>query len=306
MVTYGAAVRAWLLQISICVLASSLVAPAAAAGITVTDDRGRSIALAAPARRIVTLAPALTELAYGAGIGDRLVAVARFSDYPAAAMTLPQIGDAARVDAERILGLKPDLVVGWKTGNQAADIERLERLGFKVFVVEPETLVDVPRLLRLLGTLAASETAAAAAADAFERKLAAFRERYGRRQVVRVFYEIWHTPLMTVNGRHMITDVIRLCGGVNVFADVPVLTPVVSLESVMAAQPDVVLGGSSAISAVAFAATWRNYRGFENLRHLSALFVDPDRIQRQTPRILDGAQIVCDQLDAVRAARSLR
>ena len=129
------------------------------------------------------------------------------------------------------------------------------------------------------------------------------RERYGARIKVRVFYEIWHRPLMTVNGRHMISDVIRLCGGANVFAGVRSLTPVVSLESVIAAQPEVVIGGSSATTPEDFAAQWRRYEGFVKLRNVKAMFVDPDRIQRQTPRILEGAQSVCEHLEQVRSNR---
>ena len=112
------------------------------------DDRAVAVELAAPAMRIVSLAPHLTEIAFAAGAGDKLAGVARFSDYPAVARRLPQIGDGARVDLERILALKPDLVLAWKSGNQAGDIARLEQLGIRVFVTEPRRLHDVPRLTR--------------------------------------------------------------------------------------------------------------------------------------------------------------
>ena len=282
-------------------LCASFVAHAA--DVVVSDDRGRPMTLSVPAQRIVTMAPSIAELVYAAGAGERLVGVARFSDYPPAVKDIPQIGDASRVDLERVLSLKPDLVIAWKTGNQAADIERLEQLGFRVFVIEPATLDAIPRLLRVLGRLSGSEVAARNAADEFERGVAALREHYGTRIKVRVFYEIWHEPLMTVNGRHMINDVIQLCGGSNVFAGVTSLTPVVSLESVIAAQPEVVLGGSSAITPGEFTAQWRRYESFVQLRNVRAMFVDPDSIQRQTPRILVGAQTVCEHLDSIRNRR---
>ena len=270
------------------------------AGITVTDDRGKRVILLAPAQRIIALAPSITELVYAAGAGGRLVGVARFSDYPAAAKDIQHIGNASRIDLERVLSLKPDLIIGWISGNQAADIERLEQLGFKIHMVEPETLAAIPRLLRAIGTLAGTGASAQGAADELEHGVAALRERYGARAKVRVFYEIWHQPLMTVNGRHMISDVIRLCGGSNVFAGLATLTPVVSLEAVITAQPEVVLGGSSATTPVAFAAQWRSYEGFTGLRNVRAMYVDPDRIQRQTPRILEGAQTVCGHLEKFR------
>lgn len=281
----------------------ALALSAQGAEITSTDDRGRTVTLPAPAQRIVALAPSITELAYAAGAGGKLVGVARYSDYPAAAKDIPQVGDASRIDLERVLSLQPDLVIGWKSGNQVADVERLEKLGFKVYIVEPATLAAIPQLLRAVGSLAGTGVIAGNAADEFERSVTALREHYGARPIVRVFYEIWHSPLMTVNGRHMINDVIRLCGGSNVFAGIATLTPVVSLEGVIALQPEVVLGGSSATSPDEFAAQWRRYEGFVKLRNVKAMFVDPDHIQRQTPRILEGAQTVCEHLEKIRASR---
>lgn len=277
-----------------------------AADIAIADDRGRPVTLPAPAQRIIALAPSITELVYAAGAGAKLIGVARYSDYPAQAAQIPQIGDASRVDLERVLALEPDLILGWRSGNQAADIERLEQLGFKVFVAEPATLAAIPQLLRSIGVLAGTPAPAQTAASEFERGIAALRARYGKRTKVRVFYEIWHEPLMTVNGRHVISDVIQLCGGSNVFAGVPVLTPVISLESVIAAQPEAILGGSSATTPEQFSGLWKRYDSYAGLRNLRALYVHPDRIQRQTPRILEGAKTVCEHLDAVRVARSAR
>lgn len=279
---------------------------ARAAGIALTDDRGVRVMLAAPAARIVALAPSVTELVYAAGAGDRLVGVPLYSDYPREAAALPQIGDASSIDAERVLALKPDLVVGWASGNRAVDLARLERLGLPLFAVEPATLGDIPRVLRALGALAGTASPAEAAARAFETETAALRARHAGAAKVRVFYEIWHKPLMTVNGHHLISDVIALCGGENVFAALPLLTPVVSLEDVIARKPAVVLGGGSAMAVGELAARWRQYDGIAALRGLPALYVDPDAIQRQTPRALDGARQVCAHLAAVRAGNATR
>jgi len=274
-----------------------------AGGVAVTDDRGAQIVLPSPAQRIVTLAPFLAELAFAAGAGARLVGVADYSDYPADARRIAHIGDASHIDFETLLSLKPDLVIAWRSGNRAADIARAEELGFKVFVAEPVTLASVSSVLRTLGVLAGSSPQATAAADNFDRALAVLRARYAARPVVRVFYEIWHEPLITVNGRHIISDVIGLCGGENVFAQAATLTPVVSLEAVMAVAPRVVLGGGSAATADDFAVEWRDLRRFAALRDIHAYFVDPDHIQRQTPRILQGAAAICEHLAAVRSAR---
>ncbi|MEO8441802.1 MAG: cobalamin-binding protein [Betaproteobacteria bacterium] len=274
--------------------------PARAAGISVVDDRGVRVTLAAPALNIVSLAPSITELVFAAGAGAKLTGVPRFSDYPAAARSIAQIGDASRIDLERVLSLKPDLVVAWKTGNHAADFERLERLGFVVFVAEPGTLAAIPRLLRAIAALAGTREPAQHAAAEFERGIAALDAQYRTRSPVRVFYEIWHQPLMTVSGQHLISDVIALCGGVNIFAATPALTPVVSLESVIAARPEVVLGGSSATTPEEFIAPWLSDEHYAGLRNVHAMYVDPDYIQRQTPRVLRGARLVCEHLDTVR------
>jgi iron complex transport system substrate-binding protein len=264
-----------------------------AQALRIQDDRGKLLVLAQPAQRIVALAPHVTELLYAAGAGDKLAAVTQYSDYPPAARALPRVGDATRVDMERILALAPDLVVAWRSGNSAADLERIERMGIKVFVTEAIRLADIPRLLRTLGALAATQTQAQRAAMDFERELAALESSVKPGRAAKVFYEIWHRPLMTVNGRHIISDVIRTCGGWNVFAAVPLLTPVISLESVVAAAPDFILGGGSAASAADFTAGWRGFPYLAAVAHQHVYFVDPDLIQRPTPRILEGARIVC-------------
>lgn len=249
--------------------------------------------------RIIALSPHLTEIVYAAGAGPLLAAVVRYSDHPQPATRLPQVGDATRVDIERIVTLRPDLILGWLTGNPRGDLERLERMGFPVFVTEPARLSDIARLVRTVGRLAGTQLAAEEAAGAFERELEALRERYASRPAVRVFYEIWHRPLLTVNGRHLISDVLALCGGVNVFADAAVLTPSVSIEAVAAARPDVVLGGGSAMEPGQLAAQWRG-APVAALRALPVAYVPADLIQRQTPRIANGARLVCEALEAVR------
>ncbi len=277
-----------------CVCVSASAAPAEA-----HDDRGKVFRLAAPAARIVSIAPHLTEIAFAAGAGSRLIAVSEYSDYPPEAKRLPRVGDGARVDIERILTLKPDLVLAWKSGNQAGDIAKLERLGIAVWVSEVSRLADIPRLLRDVAILAGASAAGERAASGFERELHGLRERYGSKagaqEPLRVFYEIWHQPLLTVNGAHMISDAITLCGGKNVFADVPVLTPAVSFESVLAARPHMVLGGGSANGETEFRARWESMP-LAALRTIPARYIAPDSIQRQSPRVIDGIRAICTHL----------
>lgn len=270
----------------------------------VRDDLGKILRLAAPATRIISIAPHLTEITFAAGAGDKLVAVSEYSDYPPEAKRLPRVGDGARVDIERILTLKPDLILAWKSGNQAGDIEKLMRLGLRVWVSEASRLADIPRLLRDVARLAGTAAAGARAASDFERELQRLRDRGSvqarTREPSRVFYEIWHRPLLTVNGAHMISDAITLCGGINVFADVPVLTPAVSLEAVLAARPHIVLGGGSANGEADFLERWSR-TPLAALRTIPAHFIAPDGIQRQSPRVIDGIRAICAHLDNARA-----
>lgn len=249
--------------------------------------------LNAPARRIVSLAPHVTELIFAAGGGDRLVGVTSFSDYPEDARKIPQVGDFGKIDAERILALKPDLVIGWQSGNSAADIATLERLGIPVFLTEPRRLDDIPRLLETVGELVGVRQAAAQAAARFRGELAELRRHYGSRPPVRVFYEIWHDPLITINGEHLISDVIALCGGRNVLAGAGSLTPTVSAESVLAEDPKAIIAGGTLEG-------WRRYPRLAAVRRGHLFFIHPDLIQRPTPRILDGARRMCEQLESVR------
>jgi iron complex transport system substrate-binding protein len=273
----------------------------ASGAIDVIDDRGAAITLTQPAARIVTLSPHLTELVYAAGAGARLIAVPKYSDYPDAAKSLPEIGDATRVDMERVLALRPDLILAWKSGNSAADIDRLERLGLRVYVSDAGRLADVARVVRAIGRLAGTAAAAEQEARDFERRIAALGARYAGAAQLRVFYQIWDRPLLTINGGHIISDVLKLCGAVNVFEHAALLTPSVSLEALLAAHPDVVLGGSSALAPAEFNAQWASYRVGE-LARLSVEYVPPDLIQRATPRIAQGAAVVCERLQNVRTS----
>src|SRR5262245_52190877 len=235
--------------------------------VSVSDDAGRTVTLSRPAQRIVAIAPSLAEMAYAAGAGDRLVGVARYTALPRGAPALPEVGDAVSVDLERIVGLKPDLVLAWQSGNRTGDYERLERLGYRVFVAEPRRFDDIARALRSLGDLAGTRQAADRVAAEFERGIAELRARYAKARRVRTFYAIWTRPWMTVSGAHMIGHVIALCGGENVFGDLSQLTPTVSLEAIIAAKPELVLGGGSAGGEEAF----RRDRSEEHTSELQSL-----------------------------------
>ena len=291
-------VLALLLAFPLFLYASIGIAAAADTPLSLTDDRGRSIRLEHFARRIISLSPNITELVYAAGAGDRLVGVSSRSDYPAAAKSVAEIGDAAGLDLERIVMLQPDLVIAWRSGN-AVDIDKLEKLDLPVFVTEATRLEDIPRLLRLTGQLAATATLAEAAARAYETELQQIQRNYAGRQQVSVFLLIWHQPLMTVNGSHIISDIINLCGGVNIFASASTLAPVISAESLLQADPQAIISGVLPESGVG--ELWQQFPQIRAVKNKHLFFVHPDLLHRQTPRILQAVKAVCEQLDRVRA-----
>ncbi|MFC5430295.1 cobalamin-binding protein [Paraburkholderia denitrificans] len=287
---------------------TTLTAPtarAASASVSVVDDAGRTVTLAAPARRVISLSPHGTELIYAAGGGARLVGTVSYSDYPGAAKRVPRIGDALVLDLERIAALKPDLIVVWWQGNEQQQIDRLRDLHIPLFFSAPRRLDDVATSLTRLGVLFDTpDTAQAAAAD-FRRDIAQLRARYAGRPPVSVFYEAWDRPLMTLNGESMISDVIMLCGGRNVFAGLKPLVPTVSTEAVLAANPDAIVtsaqGATASEQPLPALESWRAWPMLTAVRHGNLFAIDGDLLTRPAPRIAQGAAQLCKDLDQARA-----
>jgi iron complex transport system substrate-binding protein len=233
------------------------------------------------------------------------------------------VASSGGIDVEGVLAVKPDLVLAWRSGNRPADLARLEKLGIPVLVTEPHRLADVPRILRLIGRAAGTEAEAEAAARAFEAEVDALRARYGGTREVTVFYQVWERPLRTIGGAHIIDEVIRICGGRNVFADLQPLAPEVTLESVIAADPEVVLvsGGDDTVPSswarlTSLRAVIRGHvygidaslveRATPRLASLHAVAqgrvyaIDASLVERPTPRLAQGVAQICDRLARVR------
>jgi len=276
----------------------------ATAAVDLTDDMGTPIHLDTPARRIVSLAPHATELIYASGAGEALVGVVDYSDYPPEAKQKPSVGSYTRVDLEAVVALKPDLIIGWRSGNPPLQLQRLRSLGIPVFVNEPRDLAAVAHTLRQIGRLAGTEETANAAADAFEAREAALREHYSQLSPVDVFYEIWNKPLMTINREHLISAVIRLCGGRNVFADLDLLAPKIGEEAVLVSDPEAIVASGMGEARPEWLDTWRQWPQLKAVTRDNLFFIPPELIQRHTPRILDGASRLCEQLDLARERRT--
>ncbi len=284
-----------MIRFAACVAAAAVAASAHA--LQASDDRGVTIPLARPAERIVSLAPHLAEIAFAAGAGAKLIGVSSFSRHPAEAQRLPVVASHGRVDIERLIAVHPDLVLAWQSGNSPLQIARLERLGFRVFVTEVRSLADIPRLIRFVGALAGSAELAEGRARQFEKEIEDLRGRYAWEHRVAVFLEIWHRPMLTVNGAHLMSDALRLCRGRNVFADARTLTPVVSREQVLYARPEAIVTGGSGDEVPQ---AWRGLELVPAVRKGRIYAIDPDVLYGQGPHVLDGVRILCDRLELAR------
>lgn len=270
-----------------------------AAGVSVTADLDHSIKLPAPAKRIVSLAPSVTEIVYAAGVGTRLVGVSAYSNWPAAARKLPRVGDAFRIDLERIAALKPDLVIAWASATPPAARQALGRLGFPVLLFAPRKLTDIAREIRLVGKAAGTQATADRAAAAFVRERNRLARAYAHRKRMSVFYEISGRPLYTIGGRQIISQVITLCGGRNIFFKFGKLAPVVSRAAVLARDPQAIFTGADA-RATARLADWKRWPWLAAVKAGNLFSVPGDVLGRPSPRILEGALAVCRDLDIAR------
>ena len=272
--------------------------PPAPAPISVTGAGGTTTTLPAPARRIISLAPHLTELLFAAGAGDRLVGVSAYSDHPPAALAIARIGDSHAFDIERILALRPDLLVGWDAGNAPRHIAQLRRLGIPVHLEGAERLDDIGAALERLGRLAGTEAAAHEAARRYGERLADLRARHVGAARVRVFHQVWDEPLMTINGRHPVSDLIAACGGENVFAESPALVPVVSREAVLRAAPEVITAAEADDGDPL--AAWRRWPTLPAVAAGRLVRLPADAVSRLSPRLLEAAEPLCEAIEAAR------
>jgi iron complex transport system substrate-binding protein len=285
------------------ILAWMLLHVPAWSDIHVTDDTGQQVALRKPAQRIVSLAPHITELLFAVGAGAAVVGTSDFSDYPEAARAIPRVGGGGGLDLEAILALRPDLVIAWESGNPAGQSRRLQQLGLPVFFSEPSRLEDIIFSLERFGQLTGRREEARVQVRAFADRLEALRRRYSGRDEVSVFYQIWERPLMSVNRQHVVSDVIRLCGGRNVFADLSALAPQIDSEAVLAANPDVIVVGDAAGEPAASLVAWRRWPELKAVSQRHLYTIQRELLVRHTPRLLEGAEQLCRLLEGVREQR---
>lgn len=289
--------------LGVVLLASLSLTAAVASPVSVRDASGYQVDLKQPAKRIVSLSPHITEQLFAIGAGELIVGTVEWSDYPEAARNVPRVGSSSAINYEIVMRLDPDLVLAWRSGNGDQVVARLRALGFVVHVQEPERLEDIPRELSQLGVLVGHEDQAAVVVDDFNTRIAALRETYAERPVVQVFQQIWGQPLITLNGDHLASDIIRLCGGHNIFADAATLVVNTSLEAVLLRDPELIIVTESDSDLTASLRAWQKWPGIRAVANGQVTAIDPDLLQRHGPRIAGGAEQVCEAVERARRAR---
>lgn len=286
----------------ICVLLQAGFSSAVAA-VSVLDDTNHTVTLTTPAQRIISLGPHATELLYAAGAGSKIVGTIEYSDYPPEARHIPSVGSSTALDLERIIALKPDLLIAWGSGNSTAQVAKLRSLGIPVFDSDPRNFEAIASSLERLARLAGTEAVGRPAAKDFRVHLDKITTTYQHRPVVRVFYQVWREPLMTLNDTHIASAVIRLCGGQNIFGQLPQLAPTVDIEAVLNANPEVIVSDNRPNDD-----TWLELRRFPKLTAVARgnlFLIDLALLTRAGPRIIDGAEALCKNFDVARSRRKV-
>jgi iron complex transport system substrate-binding protein len=238
---------------------------------------------------------------FAAGAGAEVVATTEYSIEPPAAQRIPRIGDANAIDFERLVALRPDVIVTWPGGENPAEIDRIGRLGIPIYRERVGTLADLPASVRRLGALAGTRQAADREADALDARIAALTRQYARARPVTVLLQVWSRPIYTVGGPHLLTDALRRCGARNVFADLPQLGPAVSTESVIARDPQLIITVAPRAESASWLAEWRRFPELRAVASGNLIALSDQRLTRMGPGVLDATQELCRAIDAARS-----
>ena len=277
-----------------------LCAVSTAQELRVVDDNGAKVRLAGPAKRIISLAPNITEVLFHIGAGAQIVGADEYSNYPPEAKEILRVSNYAAANYELILALKPDLVIAWQSGNGDKIISPLRRLGIPVFVVDTRKIDQIPNLFRRFGQLSGHADEAELRALEFALQLKNLSVANQQKPLIRTFYQIWDEPLITLNGKHMVSNVIELCGGVNIFHDAIPLVPYVNIESIVAADPQVIIAGGSQEEQPHWYKSWQKWDAISAVINNQIYLIPADLMQRHSVRILEGAEMMCAYLDRAR------
>jgi len=251
-------------------------------------------------KRIVALSPSSVEMLFEIGVGDRVVAAVERADFPEAAKKIPRVGNYVGLNIEKIVSLEPDLIVAWTSGNKQADIKKLESLGLNVIHVDPKNLETVSKDMRRLGKAIGVEDAAEEAANKFEREHSSIKSHYAEKRKVRVFYQLWYDPIRTVGDKSWVQSLIHDCNGENIFKKAEAPYPVVSVESVLVKNPEVMIMASHSDASKSRDALWKKWPTISAVKNNLLEVVDGSKLLRAGPRATEGLKLLCESIDKAR------
>ncbi|MYB35123.1 MAG: cobalamin-binding protein [Gammaproteobacteria bacterium] len=275
------------------------------AEVRVVDDIGREVVLEKPAISIISLSPHTTENLFSAGAGDRVVGVVNRSDYPPEAEQITMVGTHVQFNIELIVSLKPDLIVAWQSGNPEKVLHQLEELGFPIYISQPTDFHGIARNIRNLAILAGTENNLDPDLETSIQNLEIIQANHQSKAHLRTFYQVWTEPLITLSGKHIVSRSLGLCGAANIFADMPMLAPRISIESIVEINPEVIVTDlvDGRLPDMSY---WDTWNSIQAVRHKNYIFVDPDVMFRPTLRMLKGIPKFCDDLETIRIQDSQR
>lgn len=271
---------------------------AAVAAVTVPDDAGHSLTLPSTPTRIISLAPGATEMLFAAGAGQHVIATVLYSDDPPAAKQVPRIGDVVAIDMEKLVALRPEVVVVWPGGGNPAQIEEIGRMGIPLYRQQVNALADLPRSLRRLGALAGTSAIAEQAARNIEVRLATLSHRYEGGRHPSVLLQVWNHPIYTVGGTHLISDALKLCGARNVFGDLRDFGPAIDVEAVVARNPDIIVAAAPPGAGAGWLADWRRFATLRAVRNGNLITFEDQRLTRLGPSVVSATEALCKVLAA--------
>jgi len=284
----------------ILVLAVVTAAAAAPGGMRrVRDDLGHEVRVPAAPLRIVSLAPGATESLFAAGGGQQVIATVQYSDQPSAALRVPRIGDASAIDLERLVALRPDVVVAWPGGGNPAQRAKIATLNIPIFDHQVVHLSDLPGSLERLGALSGTPRVAARAAGELAAQLAALTQRYAVRPGSArpsVLLQVWNRPIYTVGGRQLMSDALTVCGARNVFADLPEASPLVNIEAVIARNPDIIVVAAPPGEGAAWLADWQRFPMLNAVKARRVVSFEDQGLSRLGPSVMPATAGLCEVL----------
>lgn len=270
------------------------------AEIRITDDAGSEHILSDTKKRLVSLMPHSTELLFEIGAGDLIVGAVEYSDFPEAAKSIPRVGGYSALNIEAILALQPDMILAWPEGNRGRELEKLKDLNLPLFVSDPRDFHDIARAMAYLGTITGRRQGAQQAIERFNQRYQKLKKDYSSQKPLQVFYQVWNAPLMSQNGDTFISRAIELCGGKNIFADLPMANPQVSIEAILTENPDVIVASGMGQARPEWLDDWRQYKTLQAVQNNHLVHIPPELLQRPTSRLLQGTEILCEALQSAR------